>query len=129
MEQMMECLLARMDANIKTRQENTMKEMRAGQDLNVSLLSRIEANQRETKEIHAIRSELENTRKETMACQGKTEASLEWERRTSVDMEPDVAYQEVPKEGAEVMPVGGPKKRRRDRNLAAGRRQKPKKTT
>jgi hypothetical protein len=28
-----------------------------------------------------------------------------------------------------VMPVGGPKKRRRDRNLAAGRRQKPKKTT
>jgi hypothetical protein len=31
-----------------------------------------------------------------------------------------------PKEDAAVMPVGGLRKRRRDRNLAAGRRQKPK---
>jgi hypothetical protein len=33
--------------------------------------------------------------------------------------------QEIPKEEAAVMPVGGLRKRRRDRNLAAGRRQKP----
>jgi hypothetical protein len=35
-------------------------------------------------------------------------------------------HQEIPKEDAAVMPVGGRKKRRRDRNLAAGCRQKPK---
>jgi hypothetical protein len=35
-------------------------------------------------------------------------------------------HQEIPKEDATVMPVGGLRKRRRDRNLAAGRRQKPK---
>jgi hypothetical protein len=35
-------------------------------------------------------------------------------------------HQEVTKEEAAVMPVGGLRKRRRDRNLAAGRRQKPK---
>jgi hypothetical protein len=33
-------------------------------------------------------------------------------------------HQEVPKEEAAVMPVGGLRKRRRDRNLAVGRRQK-----
>jgi hypothetical protein len=36
-------------------------------------------------------------------------------------------HQVIPKEDAAVMPVGEPRKRRRDRNLAAGRRQKPKK--
>jgi hypothetical protein len=35
-------------------------------------------------------------------------------------------HQEFPKEDAAVMPVGEPRKRRRDQNLAAGRRQKPK---
>jgi hypothetical protein len=35
-------------------------------------------------------------------------------------------HQEVPKEDAAVMPVGGLGKWRRDRNLASGRRQKPK---
>jgi hypothetical protein len=40
-------------------------------------------------------------------------------------MKPEVAHQEVPREDAEEMPVGEPRKRRRDgRNLAAGRRQK-----
>jgi hypothetical protein len=36
-------------------------------------------------------------------------------------------HQETPEEVAAVMPVGGLRKRRRDRNLAAGRLQKPKK--
>jgi hypothetical protein len=35
-------------------------------------------------------------------------------------------HQEIPKEESTVMPVGGLRKRRRDRNLAGGRRQKPK---
>jgi hypothetical protein len=71
-----------------------------------------------------MRSELKDTREETMAYQEKTEARLEGEEPTSVDMEP-----EVPREDDEMMPVGEPRKRRRDRNLAAGRRKKPKETT
>jgi hypothetical protein len=35
-------------------------------------------------------------------------------------------HQEIPKEEAVVRSVGGLRKRRRDRNLATGRRQKPK---
>jgi hypothetical protein len=35
-------------------------------------------------------------------------------------------HQEIPKEEAAVIPVGGLRKRRREQNLAAGRRQKPK---
>jgi hypothetical protein len=35
-------------------------------------------------------------------------------------------HHEIPKEDAAVMPVGEPRKRRRDRNLAVGRHQKPK---
>jgi hypothetical protein len=38
-------------------------------------------------------------------------------------------HQEVTKEEAAVMPVGEPRKRRRNRNLAAERRQKPKERT
>jgi hypothetical protein len=98
-------------------------------------------------------------RKETTSFQETTEAHLECEKQTSVDMEsaevaihslkecrsetaasqevtetdPDPGtmqsveeHQEIPKEEAAVMPVGGLRKRRRDRNLATRRRQKPK---
>jgi hypothetical protein len=68
-------------------------------------------------------------REETMACQGNMEARLEAEDKpASVDTTPDVARdQEVPVEDAEVMPVGEPKKRHRDRrHLATVRRQKKK---
>jgi hypothetical protein len=41
-------------------------------------------------------------------------------------MQPVEEYQEIPKEDTAVMPVGGLRKRRRDRNLVAERRQKPK---
>jgi hypothetical protein len=65
-------------------------------------------------------------RKDTTACHEETEANTE-------KMEPDPGislsigeYQEVSKEEAAVMLVGGLRKRRRDRNLAAGRRQKRK---
>jgi hypothetical protein len=68
-----------------------------------------------------------DNREETMACQEKTEAHLQGEP-ASEDMTSEVAHeQEVPREDAEVMPVGEPRKRRRDgRNLAAVCRQKKK---
>jgi hypothetical protein len=46
-----------------------------------------------------------------------------------LDIESEAEHQEVPKEEATVMPVGGLGKRRRDRNLAAECRQKPKEWT
>jgi hypothetical protein len=56
-------------------------------------------------------------------------ALLEGEEPTSVYMGPEVAHQEVPREDAAVMPVGGPRKRRRDRNPDARRQGKPKEET
>jgi hypothetical protein len=63
---------------------------------------------------------------DTMACQKKTEALLQEDKPASVDTTPEVAHEQgVPLEDAEEMPVGEPRKRRRDgRNLAAVRRQK-----
>jgi hypothetical protein len=124
--------------------KNDREEMRAGQEQIVSLPSRIEANQAkkdvnineigeeiksgqaEMKSIgNAWIADMKDGRKETMACQGKTEARLECEESTSVDMEREAEYREVPKEEVAVMPVGGLRKRRRNRNLAAERRLKP----
>jgi hypothetical protein len=81
--------------------------------------------------IKAWSSDLEadgENRKETMACQEKTEARLEEDKPASVDRTPEVTQeQEVSREDAVDMPVGEPRKRRRDRrNLAAVRRQKKK---
>jgi hypothetical protein len=64
-----------------------------------------------------------------MACQGKTEARLDCKELTREEMESESEQREVPKERAAVMPVGGLRKWHRDRNLAAGRHQKPKETT
>jgi hypothetical protein len=63
---------------------------------------------------------------ETMASHEMMEARQEVDKPASVDTTPEVAHeQEVPLEDAVVMPVGEPRKRRRDRrNLAAQRRQK-----
>jgi hypothetical protein len=52
-----------------------------------------------------------DNREETMACQEKTEAPLEEEEPTSVDMEAEVVHEEAPKEDAELMPA--PRNRRR----------------
>jgi hypothetical protein len=53
------------------------------------------------------------------------EARLEEDKPASEDMTPGVAHeQEVPLEDAIVMPVGEPRKRRRDQHLAAQGRQK-----
>jgi hypothetical protein len=67
--------------------------------------------------IQPIRSELD----ETSACNVATEIEPD-----PGMMQPVEEHQEIPKEEAVVMPVGGLRTRRRDRNLAAGHRQKPK---
>jgi hypothetical protein len=71
-------------------------------------------------------ADMKDGRKETMACQEKTEVRLECGEPTSVDMEPEAAHRE---EEAAVMPVGGLRKRSRDQNLAEGRRGQPKERT
>jgi hypothetical protein len=64
----------------------------------------------------------------TMTCLEKTEARLEGkEEPASVEMKPEVAQQEVPREDAAVMPVRGLRKQRRGRRQAAGRREEPEK--
>jgi hypothetical protein len=75
---------------------------------------------------NAWSSDLKITQEETMACQETMEPCLGKEESTSEDMTPEVAHeQEVPREDAVVMPVGEPRKRRRDqRHLAAVSRQK-----
>jgi hypothetical protein len=102
-----ENFMARMDANMKAWLEKADAEMKTWGE-----------------EIRSMRFETTNTRKETMACQ-EMEARQEEEKPTSLDKKPEVAEQrEVPVEDAEVIAVGEPKKkRRRDRKLAAERRQ------
>jgi hypothetical protein len=61
-----------------------------------------------------------------MACLRKTEAHTEKTEPDPGMMQSVEEHQEIPKEEAASMPVGGLRKWRRDRNLAAGRHQKPK---
>jgi hypothetical protein len=90
---------------------------------NQGMLAKISAR------MEAWLTERNDTREETMACQGKTEARLEVQEPTSVDMRPEAAQRQVPREGDAVMLVGEPRKGRRDRNLAAERRQKQQERT
>jgi hypothetical protein len=73
-------------------------------------------------------TDTKDNEEEAMACKEKTEVRLEEEEEpTSVEIKPEVADdQEVPVQDAEVVPVGEPGKKRRDRRLAAKRRQKEK---
>jgi hypothetical protein len=70
--------------------------------------------------------EKQDGRKQTTACQEKTEALLEGEKPNSVEMELDVGHQGVPREDAAIMPVEGRKTRHRGRKQAAGRHVEPK---
>jgi hypothetical protein len=63
---------------------------------------------------------------ETTACREATKANAEKTEPDPGMMQSVRKHQEVPKEDAAVMPVGGLRKRCRDQNLATGRRQKPK---
>jgi hypothetical protein len=76
------------------------------------------------KEMMAWLTDLKINRQETMACQETMEACLECKEPASVEMKPEVTDEEVPLEDTARMPVGEPRKRRQDRNLAAQRRQK-----
>jgi hypothetical protein len=63
-----------------------------------------------------------------MACQEMGELCLEGkEEPASEEMKPEVVHQEVPREHASVVPVGGLRKQRRGRKEAAGRHEEPKK--
>jgi hypothetical protein len=91
------------------------------------MIARMDANHEKRKaRMDAWLTDIKNDRKEAMACLEKTEARLEIEDKpASVDTTSEVAHeQEVPREDAEVMPVGEPRKRRRHRHLAAVRSQK-----
>jgi uncharacterized protein with HEPN domain len=104
-----------------------MKANQAKGDVVTEMTARVDAKMRSMQaELKSAIKDLKINGEETMACQEKTEARLEIEKPTSEDMTPEVAHrQEVPLEDAVVMPVGEPRKRRRDRpHLAAGRRQK-----
>jgi hypothetical protein len=70
----------------------------------------------EVVEVHPLRT----CQSETVASQEATKTEPDLGKMQSVE-----EYQEIPMEDAAVMPVGGLRKRRRDRKLAAGRRQKP----
>jgi hypothetical protein len=79
-------------------------------------------------ELKSAIQDLKINGEETMACQEKMETRLEGkEEPASEEMKPEVAQQEVPREDAAVMPIGGLRKQRRGRKQAAGRREKPKK--
>jgi hypothetical protein len=139
-QEMMRCLLAKMDENQAKANANTKTMLANNQE---RLLAKMDASQKEAEayredikeiksgqaEMRAIikawSSNLKINREETLACQEKTEARLEEDKPASVDMTPEVAHeQEVPLEDVVVMPVGEPRKRLRDRrNLAAQRRQ------
>jgi hypothetical protein len=99
--------------------EQMLAEMKANQ-------ARTDANIGSMKaELKSAIKDLKSNGEETMACQEKTEARLQGEP-ASEDMTPEVAHeQEFPLEDAIVMPVGEPRKMRRDRRyMAAQRRQK-----
>jgi hypothetical protein len=63
------------------------------------------------------------------ACLEKAEACLESKEPTSLETEPVVVHEEVPKEDATAKTLGASKKRHGDWNLAVRRRGQPKKPT
>jgi hypothetical protein len=80
----------------------------------------------------ASHEEAENMRNDMKTNQAELQsaiAQIEWKEPASVEMKPEVAHEEVPVEDAVRMPVGEPRKRRRDRNLDARRRRKQQERT
>jgi hypothetical protein len=115
-----------MIANIK----NDRKKTTACQDVTGANPETTELNSREKETVveqHEIPNEevavhsQRTCRSETAASQEDTETESDPGKMQSVE-----EHQEIPKEEAAVFPVGELRKRRRNRNLAAGRRQKPK---
>jgi hypothetical protein len=77
---MIELLLV-MREDMKAGQEQMMTDRKTYQGMLVKINARMEA----------WLTDRNDTREETMACQEKTEARLEVEEPTSVDMEPEAA--------------------------------------
>jgi hypothetical protein len=118
------------DKRMKANMNSCQKETTACQyEMEVSIRN-MKSNPEEKETVlerHEIPNE-EVTVHSLRTCQSETAASQE-ATETKPDpgtMQSAEEHQEIPKEDAAVMPVGGLRKRRRDRNLAAGRRQKPK---
>jgi hypothetical protein len=126
-------LLARLEARIETNREEDredLKEMReeikSGQAEMRSTVCAMQSKLKET--IHhrmkavlqPIRTELD----ETTACNGATETKPDPGMMQSIE-----EHQEIPKEDAAVLPVGGPRRRHRVCNLATEHRQKRKERT
>jgi hypothetical protein len=117
---------AKSDAARKDDKEQMLAKMDANQAKVDAHQAKMEANMGSMRDALkcAIR-ELRFSREEMMACEEKTEIRLEdVEEPASVDVTPEVTNEEVPVQDAERMPVGEPRKKRRDRRrLAAERRQ------
>jgi hypothetical protein len=150
MQQMMELLLARMDANTRALQAMQENADAMRQEMNANAKS---GEEKMEAAIHSIQHEMkgflsfvdqktQNLRKELTETVEKTaveQHDIPKEEETALNrnkipnevvkgtMQSAEEHQEIPIEDAAVIPVGGLRKRRRDRNLAAGRRQKPKK--
>jgi hypothetical protein len=100
-------------------------------EFEANIMARLDAHQSRMDAIHkemmAWLTDTNDNGEETVACQEKMEARLEEEKPASMEMKPEVAQEEVPREDTAVMPVRGLRKQRRGRKQAAGRREEPKK--
>jgi hypothetical protein len=135
MEQLMERLLARIDANttamkemyanMKSNQEQMVEKMDAETE---AIRAETKAIQAKTKAMRAKRMEANGNawRKGTTACHEAMEADTE---KPSGMMQSVAEHQEAPKEFAIVKPVKGRKKRHKGRKHAVGRRGEPKELT
>jgi hypothetical protein len=114
-----------MARNMKTMQENQVKAdaHQANFEALTEMTARMDTRHNE---MLTWLKDLKFNREEMMACQEPMEARLEEDKPASEERTPEVAQeQEVTKEDAIEMPVGEPRKRRRDqRHLVAQRRQK-----
>jgi hypothetical protein len=95
---------------LKSVQDEMKKKIKANKTMLAEMIARMDARR---EDMEASRN---SWRKETMSYQETTEARLEEDKPASVDTTPEVVHeQEVPRENAIEMPVGEPRKRRRDR--------------
>jgi hypothetical protein len=101
--------MQQMMAKTETDREEMMARMDANQErTNASLREEIQSGQAKMRSILDVWIvDMKDGRKETMASQETTEARLECEERTSVDMESESEHWEVPKEDAIVKPEDG----------------------
>jgi hypothetical protein len=124
MESQIGFLVSRMEADRETDREEMKTAIQSIQsELDETIQQRVENIM--TRVNHKTQS-LQKACQETIACHEVMEACTEKIQSDPRMMQSVVEHEEVPKEEAEVMPVGGLRKRSGDRNPATRRRQKPK---